>query len=163
MMNAFPGTDLMGVLGPTKGTVMFDAHVVSRQNGIAFSGPVFTCPEAPGLLRGGPRWGRCPSSWWARGSRGRPAGPRATGISPGPGSRLPSRPCLCRLCLNVNRKECDSKSGVASLGNQTLLLVANDSFCPSLFNHDDIQLLHGQILFSLLIWLWVFYHTGVRM
>ena len=117
MMNAFPGTDLVGVLGPTKGTVMFDAHVVSRQHGVVFSGPVFTCPGAPGRLRGAPRWGRCPSSWWARGSRGRPAGPRATGISPGPGSRLPSRPCLCLLCLNVNRKECDSKSGVASLGN----------------------------------------------
>ena len=97
MTNAFPGTDLMGVFSPTKGTVVSDAHAVSRQNGIAFSGPVLTCPGAPGRPPAGPQWGRRPSGWWAHGSRGRPAGPQATGISLGPGSRLPSRPCLCRL------------------------------------------------------------------
>ena len=56
-----------------------------------------TCPGAPGRPPGGPRWGRRPSGWWARGSRDRPAGPRASEISLGPGSRLPSRPCLCHL------------------------------------------------------------------
>ena len=132
MTNAFPRTHLMGVLGQAK--VIFGAHIVCMQNSIAFSGPAFTCPGAPGHPPGGPRWGRRPSGWWVHGPRGRPAGPRATGISPGPGSRLPSRLCLCRLCLNINTKECDCKSGVAFLGDLTLGFILNHSFSPSLFN-----------------------------
>ena len=132
MTNAFPRTHLMGVLGQAK--VIFGAHIVYMQNSIAFSGPAFTCPGAPGHPPGGPRWGRRPSGWWVHGPRGRPAGPRATGISPGPGSRLPSRLCLCRLCLNINTKECDCKSGVAFLGDLTLGFILNHSFSPSLFN-----------------------------
>lgn len=135
-MSVFPDTDLTDVLCQTKVTVMFDIHVGSTQNATTFFGLLCTCHGAPGHPPAGPRWGRHPSGWWARGSGGQRAAPRATGVSLGPGSHLPSRPCLCHLCLNMNRKECDWKSKVvAYLGDLTFPSVLNLSFSPSLFNY----------------------------